>query len=559
MAYSPVLNPQPVSGTVTANAGTGTMAVSAASLPLPTGAATETTIAAISAKFGALGQTTMAGSTPVTIASNQSALAVTGTFWQATQPVSGTVSISGSVAVTGTFWQATQPVSGTVTANAGTGTFAISAASLPLPTGASTETTLAAVNTKLGAALNVSPDNILDNLTTTGSAGSATTIVSVANTGFNGGSFHVTANAGGNTVTFEQSNDNTNWVPLIGYQPGAAFAPTATTVVTGIFNYSSSAAYVRAKVSTWNSGTTSVSLTQKRNGAVQTPVSLTIGGSSGSLQIGTVAIAGTTPVSGTVNIGNTPGAATSGQTGVLNLGAVTTAAPSYTTTQMNNLSLTTLGGLRSDIASYNSAALTGTVTAYGTAPTGNVFGVNAAVTSGTITTVTTLTTLANGQTAHSAASTGSPVRIGGRVNTAVDTTLVAGDASDVFMTTGGALVQKPYSMPETDWQATSGLTPLATTTSTAVKTAGAAGVRNYVTAIQLVNNSATVSTNVAILDGVTVLWAGWLPATTAALPVVPVNITFPTPLRGSPAIAVNIQLGTTAASVFWNAQGYQAV
>lgn len=39
---------------------------------------------------------------------NNGSLAVTGTFWQATQPVSGT------------FWQATQPVSGTVTANAGT-------------------------------------------------------------------------------------------------------------------------------------------------------------------------------------------------------------------------------------------------------------------------------------------------------------------------------------------------------------------------------------------------------------------------------------------------------
>lgn len=50
--------------------------------------------------------------------------AVTGTFWQATQPVSGT------------FWQATQPVS---------------AASLPLPTGAATETTLAALNTKTPA------------------------------------------------------------------------------------------------------------------------------------------------------------------------------------------------------------------------------------------------------------------------------------------------------------------------------------------------------------------------------------------------------------------------
>lgn len=40
---------------------------------------------------------------------------VTGTFWQATQPISGTVGVSGSVAVTGTFWQATQPVSGPLT------------------------------------------------------------------------------------------------------------------------------------------------------------------------------------------------------------------------------------------------------------------------------------------------------------------------------------------------------------------------------------------------------------------------------------------------------------
>ena len=48
----------------------------------------------------------------------------------ATQPVSGTVSVSN--------FPATQPVSGTVTANAGTGTFAVSAASLPLPTGAAT-------------------------------------------------------------------------------------------------------------------------------------------------------------------------------------------------------------------------------------------------------------------------------------------------------------------------------------------------------------------------------------------------------------------------------------
>ena len=60
-------------------------------------------------------------------------------------------SIANSVAVTGTFWQATQPVSGTVTANAGTGTFAISAASLPLPTGAATSALQTTGNTSLSS------------------------------------------------------------------------------------------------------------------------------------------------------------------------------------------------------------------------------------------------------------------------------------------------------------------------------------------------------------------------------------------------------------------------
>jgi len=99
---------------------------------------------------------------------------VSGTFWQATQPVSGSVSVSNfpaSQPVTGTFWQATQPVSGTFwqttqpvsqsgtwTVNAGSGfptpyptqavsgsvsvsgTVAISAAALPLPANAAQET-----------------------------------------------------------------------------------------------------------------------------------------------------------------------------------------------------------------------------------------------------------------------------------------------------------------------------------------------------------------------------------------------------------------------------------
>ena len=112
---------QPVSGSIAvtnfpaSQAVTGaffqaTQPVSALSLPLPAGAATEATLAA---RIPVNGQALMAASVPVTLASNQPALPVTGTFFQATQPVSN--------------------------------------ASLPLPTGASTETTLAALNTKVTA------------------------------------------------------------------------------------------------------------------------------------------------------------------------------------------------------------------------------------------------------------------------------------------------------------------------------------------------------------------------------------------------------------------------
>lgn len=48
------------------------------------------------------------------ISTQSGTYAVTGTFWQATQPVSGTF-WQATQPVSGTFWQATQPVSGTVT------------------------------------------------------------------------------------------------------------------------------------------------------------------------------------------------------------------------------------------------------------------------------------------------------------------------------------------------------------------------------------------------------------------------------------------------------------
>lgn len=68
---------------VTANAGSGTFAISAAALPLPSDAATETTLltrlseTTFTGRINTFGQKSMANSTPVVLASNQSAIPVT--------------------------------------------------------------------------------------------------------------------------------------------------------------------------------------------------------------------------------------------------------------------------------------------------------------------------------------------------------------------------------------------------------------------------------------------------------------------------------------------------
>jgi hypothetical protein len=151
-------------GVVSVDGSGTTQPMSAVSLPLPTGASTSglqttgnTSVASIDTKTPALGQAAMAASVPVVIASNQSAVPVSGPLTDtqlraATVPISGTVTatgpitdtqiratplpVSGTVTATGpltdTQLRATPvPVSGTVIANAGSGTMATSLASLP--------------------------------------------------------------------------------------------------------------------------------------------------------------------------------------------------------------------------------------------------------------------------------------------------------------------------------------------------------------------------------------------------------------------------------------------
>ncbi len=130
MTYIPMSGPFSITGSESPLAVTGTFwpatqPVSAASLPLPTGAATagkqdtliglvdgiESLLAGNLNVVGNFYPATQPVSGTVTVSNFPATQPVSGTFWPPTQPVSGSVSISGSVAVTGTFWQTTQPVS----------------------------------------------------------------------------------------------------------------------------------------------------------------------------------------------------------------------------------------------------------------------------------------------------------------------------------------------------------------------------------------------------------------------------------------------------------------
>ena len=98
--------------------------ITVSSTALPPNAATETSLAGLNAKV-----TTTANGIKIDGSS-------------VTQPVS--IASMPSTPVTGTFWQATQPIS-----IASMPSTPVTAASLPLPTGASSETTLSALNTKV--------------------------------------------------------------------------------------------------------------------------------------------------------------------------------------------------------------------------------------------------------------------------------------------------------------------------------------------------------------------------------------------------------------------------
>lgn len=145
-----------------------------------------------------------------------------------------------------------------------------------------------------------------------------------------------------------------------------------------------------------------------------------------------------------------------------------------------------------------------------------------------------------------------PTRGYGVARTANPTAYSNGAVADLTITTSGAQVVKQFSIPELDWQFAVAA-PITTAVDTAVKTAGAAGIRNYMTGLQFINTG-TTATEITVKDNTTVIWRGFAPANMTAM----VDIQFFTPLKGSAAVAMNFGVTTAAANVYVSAQGYVA-
>lgn len=120
-------------------------------------------------------------------------------------------------------------------------------------------------------------------------------------------------------------------------------------------------------------------------------------------------------------------------------------------------------------------------------------------------TLATVTTLANGQTAHSSASTGAPLRVAGRVvPTSVatqDTTLVAGDTSDMGITTAMQTIIKPNSSSELDYNFMLSSVVTTVTPQTLVQASGTASIRNYIKSLRISSDVLGLAGNLLVLDG----------------------------------------------------------
>ena len=180
-------------------------------------------------------------------------------------------------------------------------------------------------------------------------------------------------------------------------------------------------------------------------------------------------------------------------------------------------------------------------------------GVGVVLTGATASTTPIGQVTAVGSVAHDGArGSSAPLIAAGRGISAAYASVATGDVADFVTTLQGVQVVRPWQIPELEWSFASPAGGVTNTTDVVLAAAAGAGLRRYLTSLQLSNNSAT-ATEVVVKDGATIIWRGHLPAN-AALNA----LDFENPIKSSANVALNFACLTSGAAVYVNAQGFTA-
>jgi hypothetical protein len=171
--------------------------------------------------------------------------------------------------------------------------------------------------------------------------------------------------------------------------------------------------------------------------------------------------------------------------------------------------------------------------------------------------LTALQLIDNSIAAHDSAATSGVTQIGLEARSTAPTAVTDGDAVRAQASLSGKAVNLDGAIPGLTWSYPAPAGGLVTTAGVTAKAAAGAGIRNYVTAVQVINSHATISTEVVIRDGAsgTVLHRGYALANGGGY-----ACTFKTPLRGTADTLIEIAevTQTATAGVLVNLQGYVA-
>jgi len=203
---------------------------------------------------------------------------------------------------------------------------------------------------------------------------------------------------------------------------------------------------------------------------------------------------------------------------------------------------------RARVSTYGS----GTVSVVGTLSKSPVAQLGTVVLSGVST--------VGGAVSEGTAATTSPVLVGLEARTSSKTSVANASVVRPISTVDGRQVIRLNSIPENEWvyaAASGGITN--TTTAVTLVAAQAAGVRNYLTSLQLSSDALGAATEIAIRDGAggTVLWRGKIGI--AGIAGVS-NIQFSDPLKSTAATLLEVVTlsASVTGGVYVNAQGYIA-